>query len=276
MKNKLYIINSKIVQSTDANISLDDYGFMRGYAVFETMKFKDRRVLSLSYHMDRLFRSLKIINIILDGDKKEKVISNINKIIEINSLVDGSIKLIITKGTIEDNISNKVSPNIYITIAELPLIPKSPVKVSFFNESKYPILRFNPAIKSINYLGNMMAIADANKDGAFEVVFYNNDNIITECAMRNIFFIKKNFLITPALNLGILPGTTRTIISKLAQDVNLHYSEEDVTLSKINDMDEAFICSTLVGILPCYWDGWTSDFILTKRLQFLLEESLKK
>ena len=276
MKNKLYIINSKIVQSTDANISLDDYGFMRGYAVFETMKFKDRRVLSLSYHMDRLFRSLKIINIILDGDKKEQVISNINKIIEINSLVDGSIKLIITKGTIEDNISNKVSPNIYITIAELPLIPKSPVKVSFFNESKYPILRFNPAIKSINYLGNMMAIADANKDGAFEVVFYNNDNIITECAMRNIFFIKKNFLITPALNLGILPGTTRTIISKLAQDVNLHYSEEDVTLSKINDMDEAFICSTLVGILPCYWDGWTSDFILTKRLQFLLEESLKK
>ena len=44
----------------------------------------------------------------------------------------------------------------------------------------------------------------------------------------------------------------------------------------INSMDEAFICSSVVGILPCYWDGWESDYKITKRLQFLLEESLEK
>jgi hypothetical protein len=41
-------------------------------------------------------------------------------------------------------------------------------------------------------------------------------------------------------------------------------------------MEEAFICSSVVGVLPCYWDKWKSDFKLTKRLQFLLEESLKE
>ena len=121
-----------------------------------------------------------------------------------------------------------------------------------------------------------MAVEDANKEGAFEVVFYNNDNAITECAMRNIFFIKDNKLITPALELGILPGTTRKIISELSGNINLEYSEETVLLNNVGSMNEAFICSSVVGILPCYWDGWKSDYKITQRLQFLLEESLQK
>jgi len=121
-----------------------------------------------------------------------------------------------------------------------------------------------------------MAIEDANKEDAFEVVFYNNDKTITECAMRNIFFIKNNELITPSLNLGILPGTTRKIISELSSKVNLKYSERKILINDVNTMDEAFICSSVVGVLPCYWDKWESNYIITKQLQVLLEESLQK
>ena len=78
-----------------------------------------------------------------------------------------------------------------------------------------------------------MAIEDANKDGAFEVVFYNNDNAITECAMRNIFFIRENCLITPKLDLGILPGTTRKMISTLSSKINLKYSEEEIIIDNV-------------------------------------------
>ena len=94
--------------------------------------------------------------------------------------------------------------------------------------------------------------------------------------MRNIFFVKGNKLITPALDLGILPGTTRKIISKLSSHINLNYSEEEVLIENVNSMDESFICSSVVGILPCYWDDWKSDYIITKKLQLLLEESLQK
>ena len=41
-------------------------------------------------------------------------------------------------------------------------------------------------------------------------------------------------------------------------------------------MDEAFICSSAIGILPCYWDEWESEYTITKKLQFLLEESIQK
>ena len=267
---------TKKTKSTQAKISIDDYGLMRGYGIFETIKFKNKKALKLNHHMDRLFNSILFIRINPKKIIRKNIISDINQVIKINDLKDGLIKIIITKGLLEDKDQKELNPNIYITINKLYPIPKNSVKVTFYKESKYPILRFNPAIKSINYLGNMMAIEDANKEGAFEVVFYNNDNAITECAMRNIFFIKDNKLITPALDLGILPGTTRKIISKLARDINLEYSEEEVLINRVGSMDEAFICSSVVGVLPCYWDGWKSDYKITKKLQFLLEESLQK
>jgi hypothetical protein len=36
-------------------------------------------------------------------------------------------------------------------------------------------------------------------------------------------------------------------------------------------MDEAFISSTGIGLLPCFWDGWQSDFTTTSKLKTLLE-----
>ena len=275
MKNKLYIINGDVISSNEAKISVDDYGIMRGYAIFETLKFINKKALGINNHMDRLFKSLSFIKIDSDKIKRDNLVSDINRIIKINGWRDGLIKIIITRGLAEDK-GNQLSPNIFITIKELYNIPKDPVKVVFYNESKYPVLRFNPAIKSINYLGNMMAIEDANKEGAFEVVFYNDNRAITECAMRNIFFIKDNSLITPKLELGILSGTTRKMISKISDKINLKYLEKEILLDNIDLMDEAFICSSVVGVLPCFWDNWKSDFILTKRLQFLLEESLQK
>ena len=274
MAMKYYFINRKKIKSDEAKISVDDYGLMRGYGIFETIKFKNKKALNINHHMDRLFKSISLIKINLQKIIRENIIADINEVIKINDLNDGLIKIIITKGLVENK--EEANPNIYITINKLYPIPKGPVKVTFYNESKYPILRFNPAIKSINYLGNMMAIEDANNEGAFEVVFYNNNNAITECAMRNIFFIKGDQLITPALELGILPGTTRKIISKLSSNINLEYSEGEVSIDNVDSMDEAFICSSVVGVLPCYWDGWKSNYKITKKLQFLLEESLQK
>ena len=271
---KYYLINGKEIISNEAKISVDDYGLMRGYGVFETIKFTNRKAQNLHLHIDRLFKSILFIKMNPESIKKENIINDVNRIIRVNDMDDGLVKLIVTRG----NPGNKNAgiPNIYITIKNLYPIPESPVKVIFCDESKYPILRFNPAIKSINYLGNMMAIDDANKDGAFEAVFYNKDRAITECAMRNIFFVRDDQLLTPKLDLGILPGTTRKIISNLSNKLNLKYIEKEILVEDVNSMDEAFICSSVVGVLPCYWDKWKSNYIITKKLQFLLEESVQK
>ena len=153
-------------------------------------------------------------------------------------------------------------------------IPNEPVRVTFFKEKDYPLIRFNPAIKSINYLGNMMALEDAKSKGAYEPVFISRDGFITECAIRNIFFIKGQMLYTPSLDLGVLPGVMRSTIIDIATLENLKIKECHINFHDINSFDEAFISSSGIGILECYWDEWKSDYKITKKIKKNLADKL--
>ena len=127
----------------------------------------------------------------------------------------------------------------------------------------------------MNYLGNMLAKKDADMVGAFEPVFFNKDNIITECAIRNIFYIKNNILFTPALDLGILSGVMRDTVIQIAKVLNIEVQESHISYKEEDKMDEAFITSTGIGLLPCYWDGWSSHYSITIKLKNLYNESIK-
>lgn len=274
MKIKYYQINGAIKKSSEALISVDDYGLMRGYGIFETIRFNKNKLININEHIDRLYKGLHTVKIESKDIDRGNLINDISNIVKINNINSGLIKLVITKGTPIDK--NELTPNIYITIKEMYEIPKSPVKIIFFEESNYPIVRYTPSFKGVNYIGNMMALEDAKNNNAFECVFVDGNENITECSMRNIFFIKDNSLITPTLDLGILSGTTRNEIKGLAKTNNINCIDKIIHKNEVGGMDEAFICSSAIGILPCYWDGWKSDYTITEKLQFLLEESLQK
>ena len=126
----------------------------------------------------------------------------------------------------------------------------------------------------MNYIGNMKAKKDANQQKAFEPVFYNKDKIITECAIRNIFLIKSNKLYTPSLDLGVLPGVMRDTILEIAKKQEIEICESHIHFDEINDFDEAFISSSGIGIVECYWTGWKSKYVITKNIKKVLAEKL--
>ena len=74
-------------------------------------------------------------------------------------------------------------------------------------------------------------------------------------------------MLTPSTNLGVLPGVMRDSIIAIAPELGLTIAEEIISFEFINEMDEAFISSTGIGLLPCYWDGWQSDFTITSKLK---------
>jgi branched-chain amino acid aminotransferase len=122
----------------------------------------------------------------------------------------------------------------------------------------------------------MLAKKECERQGYFEPVFYNENDIITECAIRNIFFIKDKTLITPSLDLGILSGVMRNTIISLAKIISLNVLETHIKKEEINLMDEAFISSTGIGLLPCYWDNWDSKFETTIKLKKKLFNRINK
>ena len=269
----LYYINGNYINKDEARIPFVDRGFLYGDGLFETLRFDNKILFSPNNHLNRLEKGLKIIDLKLP-DSKQNMIRLLNKVIHKNNLKSGIIRLMITRGNSDTLLSEECVPSVYISIKPFYEIPNDPVKVIYFNEEKYPIIRFTPAIKSMNYLGNMLSKRDCEKQGGYEPVFYNKNHIITECAIRNIFYIKNNQIITPSLDLGILSGVMRDKILIIAKKLKLEIIETHINYKNINLMDEAFISSTGIGLLPCYWDGWTSKFLKTKLIKKELFKSI--
>ena len=272
MPNYINYINGEWKNTSEATVPINDAGFLLGDGLFETIRFENKKLFSSEKHLKRLTESLNVIQIQM-GKTNDDIKIILNQTIQKNMLHSGLLRLMITRGNV-DGPPWKYSgpPSIYVSIRPLSAEPEAPVKIVFYNEKKYPIIRFNPAIKSLNYIGNMLAKKDAQDDGAFEPVFYNHDGFITECAIRNIFFIKKDVLLTPDLKLGVLPGVMRNAIISIAKEMNLTFREDNIPIKSINEMDEAFISSTGIGLLPCSWDGWKSDFTITIKLKKKLNE----
>ena len=270
MAEYINFVNGVWQPASKSTVSLYDAGFLLGDGLFETIRFQNGRLFQPEKHLKRLHSGLNIIQIELDKSNTE-LISCLEEMVIRNDIRSGLLRLMITRGKIEGTPWNFSGiPNVYITIRPLTEEPKKPVKVVFYPEEKYPIIRFNPAIKSLNYIGNMLAKKNAEKEGAFEPVFFNRDGYVTECAIRNIFFIQDKTLMTPGIDLGVLPGVMRETIMEIALELDLIVSEKIIPFNSINDMDEAFISSTGIGLLPCYWDGWNSEFPIT----YLLKEKL--
>ena len=267
MADYINFVNGDWLPASKSTVSLYDAGFLLGDGLFETIRFQTGRLFQPEKHLKRLLSGLNIIQIELNKSNEE-LISYLEEMVIRNDIRSGLLRLMITRGKIEGapwNFSG--TPNVYITIRPLTEEPKKPVKVVFYPEEKYPIIRFNPAIKSLNYIGNMLAKKNAEKEGAFEPVFFNRDGYVTECAIRNIFFIQDKTLMTPGIDLGVLPGVMRETIMEIALELDLIVSEKIIPFNSINDMDEAFISSTGIGLLPCYWDGWNSKFPITSILK---------
>ena len=267
MAEYINFINGVWQAASISTVSLYGAGFLLGDGLFETIRFQNGRLIQPEKHLKRLHSGLNIIQIKLDKSNTE-LISCLEEMVLRNDVRSGLLRLMITRGKIEGTPWNFTGiPNVYISIRPLTEEPKEPVKVVFYPEGKYPIIRFNPAIKSLNYIGNMLAKKNAEKEGAFEPVFFNRDGNVTECAIRNIFFIQDKTLLTPNIELGVLPGVMRDTIIDLAPDLDLLVSEENIPVDNINNMDEAFISSTGIGLLSCYWDGWNSKFPITSILK---------
>ena len=269
-----YYINGKFELSADAKISFDDAGFLYGDGLFETIRFDDRSLFSPEKHLCRLSKGLDIIGLKIEHSQSD-LFDLLNKVIHKNKLDSGIVKLMITRGISNSESKNFNVPRIYISIKPFYNIPNKPVKVIYLDETKYPIIRFTPAIKSMNYIGNLLSKRECEKQGGYEPIFYNQKKIITECAIRNIFYIKDNILLTPSTDLGILSGVMRDTIIDITNDLGITVIEKHINYNNIHNMDESFISSTGIGLLPCYWEGWKSDYKITKLIKKELFKRIK-
>jgi len=99
-------------------------------------------------------------------------------------------------------------------------------------------------VKTISWLNNVWAIAEAAKEGCDEVVMLNERGEVAECTSANIFVVKGKKILTPPLSSGCLEGVTRGILMEIAPEAGLAVVEQALRPEDLYSAEEVFISST--------------------------------
>ena len=66
----------------------------------------------------------------------------------------------------------------------------------------------------------------------------------------------------------------RSTILSIAKQIGMQVKETYIDYKNIDSMDESFISSTGIGLLPCFWENWNSQFIITKKIAKKLNQKI--
>lgn len=103
-------------------------------------------------------------------------------------------------------------------------------------------------VKSLAYLDNVLARAEARAAGADEAVLLNTRGELACAAAANLFWIEGGVLHTPALECGVLAGVTRAAVIRAAGRLGVAVREVRAARDALDRADAVFLTNSLVGL----------------------------
>lgn len=251
---KIYI-DGNFYDEDNARISVLDHGFLYGDGVFEGIRAYNRRVFRLKEHIDRLYRSASaiLLNIPLTP---AQVTDAVLECCRRHGAADCYIRLVVTRGvgTLGLNPKSCSRGSVIVIVGSIQLYPRElyekGMEIVTVPTTRNLINAVNPAIKSLNYLNNILAKIEANIAGVEEAIMLNADGYVAECTGDNIFTVHGNRLATPPLYAGALYGITRGVVIELARSAGVEVAETNLTRYDIFNADECFLTGTGAELIP--------------------------
>jgi len=251
---KIYL-DGKFVDQADAKVSVFDHGLLYGDGVFEGIRIYQGNIFRLEAHLERLEYSAKVLLLKMPWSRKE--ISDATcETCRQNKLSDGYIRLVVTRGVGDLGLSPWLcpTPSIFIIADKINLYPPEHytkgLEIVTVPTRRTSPAALSPAVKSLNYLNNILAKIEARQFGALEAIMLNDQGYVAECTGDNIFIVHKGEILTPACSQGALKGITRDAIFDIAREAGLPIREVDLTRYDFWTADECYLTGTAAEVIP--------------------------
>jgi D-alanine transaminase len=249
---KISYVDGFYLHHKDSKIHIDDRGYHFGDAVYEVIIFNEGIFFDYNEHIKRLLRSLKSLDIELPiSTNSLKII--INNVIKKNRIVFGSVYIQVSRGVAQRNHSYKnltLKPIIIISTTEKNkdyLNNFVGVSAITLNDNRWA----RPDIKTTQLLPNILAKTIADKKSAYEAIFIDQYDYITEGSSSNIWIVNyDNQLITRNLDGQILSGITRNSVKKCAMKNNIKVLERKFSKHELLTAKEVFLTSATSFVTP--------------------------
>ncbi len=212
-------IDGKFYSEEDAKVSVFDHGLLYGDGVFEGIRTYAGRVFELDAHIDRLYASAQTIALEIPISRDE-LVEAMMETIRRNDVMDGYIRLVVTRGMGDLGLNPCKCPKatVFCIAGDITLYPaevyEKGFKVKTLSTRRNDPQAINPAVKSLNYLNNIMGALELRGTGVNEGLFLTTSGYVCECTADNLFLIKGRKLMTPNTALGALRGITRGVVDE--------------------------------------------------------------
>jgi len=247
-------LDGKLVDQADAKISVFDHGLLYGDGVFEGIRVYNGRIFEFEAHIDRLYNSAKVIRLDISLTK-EQLSKAVEETTKANGVIDGYIRLVVTRGIGTLGLNPFICENssIFIIADNIQLYPEElyekGLKVVSATTIRNHPLAIPPQVKSLNYLNNILAKIEALDNDVPEAVMYNHEGYVAEASGDNVFIIRDRVLYTPPAEAGSLEGITRGVVIDLAKKENLEVIEKNLTKFDLYVSDEFFLTGTAAEVI---------------------------
>jgi branched-chain amino acid aminotransferase len=250
---KVYI-DGVISDESAARISVFDRGFLYGDSVYEVLRTAGGKPVELLPHLSRLVRSAASLALNLPPERLIR--DAVAETLAAAGNADSYLRIIVTRGAGEVGLDIALAdrPCLIVIVRPLALpaaeLYQGGVAVHIVGVLRNQRRAIDPAVKSGNYLNNILGLMEARRAGAYECLMCDNAGRVAEGSTSNIFCAQGGKLRTPNLEIGLLAGITRDRVMKLAAGAGIAVGEATLFPDDVRGADEAFITSSIRGILP--------------------------
>lgn len=252
--------NGEFVPWDEAKVHVLAHVLHYGSSAFEGLRAyhlpQGPAVLGLREHVDRLFKSCKIINMPLPYTHDE-IAGAILETVRKNGHKACYIRPLAFRGYDSLGVNPTTCP-VEVIIATWEwgaylgaeaLEQGVDVGVSSFRRIA-PNTLPSMAKTGGNYVNSQLVVMEARRHGYVEGIVLDVNGFVSEGSGENIFVVLDGKIYTPPLGNSILFGITRQFAIQLAQDLGYPVLEQQIPREMLYIADEAFFTGTAAEITP--------------------------
>jgi branched-subunit amino acid aminotransferase/4-amino-4-deoxychorismate lyase len=240
----LGVLGRGLVAPDEPVLRADDEALLRGRAAFETLRVYGGRPFRLEQHLGRLAASAALIGLPpLDAPGLAGVATEALAAAREPECV---LRLYWTPGREDDG-----------TPTGLALVSPLPPQLEAERERgtrlatvTWPVVRLLAGAKSTSYAENLAAREEARRRDADEALLVAEDGTVLESPTANVWWREGSILRTPALELAILAGVTRSVLAAHAPRLGYAVEEVRFPLERLVAADEIFLSSSVREVMP--------------------------
>ncbi|HUR46985.1 MAG TPA: aminotransferase class IV [Candidatus Saccharimonadales bacterium] len=268
-------LNGKLVPEEQAAVSVFDRGFLYGDGLLETIRISNGKPFRWNAHMARLARGAKFLNIRLPFSPAEMRASAL-ELVRVNDTKESILRIVLTRGAGERGYSPKGAekPTLVMSLHPAPVIAtqKPPqwrlITTSYRVQPGDPLAKF----KTCNKLRQILARREADEAGADEGLLLDEYGLVAEATSGNIFWVDKEWVHTPPVEEGVLPGVTRAIVFELCKRLGFECYEGGIRPDLFPTIEGVFVSLSSWGIVEVsHMDGrklMTSEIVARLRGEY--------